>query len=73
MDLTKIGVDTRWQVAQGALTLKQDTTGFRHIDGFKNDAKSLKASTSVKEMLSVKRSKNKRQFMKAAANVSEDP
>jgi len=73
MDLTKIGVDTRWQVAQGVHSLKQDTTGFRHINGFKSDAKSLKVSTSVKEMLSVKRSKNKRQFMKAAVNVSEDP
>lgn len=61
MDLTKVG-DTKWNVNQSNPS-KIDRTGAKQITAFKKDIQDIKASTSVYEMLDVKRSKNKRQFL----------
>ncbi len=61
MDLTKVG-ESSWNVSQIPPT-KTDRTGAKQITAFKKDIQAIKASTSVYEMLDVKRSKNKRQFL----------
>lgn len=61
MDLTKVG-ETNWNVKQGPPS-KVDRTGAKQIVAFKKDIEAIKTSTSVYEMLDVKRSKNKRQFL----------
>lgn len=61
MDLTKVG-DTNWNINPYS-PAKPDPTGARHIKSFQKDIKIFKTSNAVNEMLDVKRSKNKRQFI----------
>lgn len=61
MDLTKVG-HTHWNTNPGTPP-KPDPTGKKHIKGFQKDIKKLQASSDVHDMLDVKRSKNKRQFL----------
>ena len=61
MDLTRVG-DLNWSINPGNPP-KADPTGAKHIKGFKKDIKTLKDSNSVHDMLDIKRSKTKRQFL----------
>lgn len=61
MDLTRIG-DLNWST-NPSNPPKADPTGSKHIAGFKKDIKTLKSSNSVHDMLDIKRTKTKRQFI----------
>jgi hypothetical protein len=61
MDLTKVG-NTHWSTNPNTPP-KPDPTGAKHIKGFQKDIKTLQTSNAVHDMLDVKRSKNKRQFL----------
>jgi hypothetical protein len=70
MDLTKLAgggykIDQSKTNEDLMRTMKSDQTGLRHISGFKKDARLHQNSTSVHDILQVKRSKSKRQFIKA--------
>lgn len=65
MDLKKVG-GLNWSVHRSQMALQPyipNATGIEHIYGFKKDAKALKESNSVANVLEIKRSKFKRQFL----------
>ena len=61
MDLTKIG-DSNWSTNPN-VPRKPDPTGAKHIKSFQKDIKVLQVSNDVGNILDIKRSKNKRQFL----------
>ncbi len=65
MNLAKVG-ESNWNVSQIPST-KSDRTGAKQIIEFKKDIQTLKASNSVHDILDIKRSKKKRQFMLGAS------